>query len=90
MSSIDRDTVLKMAELSRIHLTDAEQKRFTGELGTILDYVSHLPDSATSPEPDHWLRLGDDTPRTCTEPLLDASRTDASGQVVVKAILDRE
>lgn len=39
---MDKDTVNKLAKLSRIELKDDEAERLAGELGTILTYVSDL------------------------------------------------
>ncbi len=42
MSELSRDEVLKLAQLSRLRLTDQEIERFRGELSAILDYVQML------------------------------------------------
>ncbi|MDO8591521.1 MAG: Asp-tRNA(Asn)/Glu-tRNA(Gln) amidotransferase subunit GatC [bacterium] len=42
MSKLTRDAVLKLAQLSRLKLTDEEIERFRGELSSILDYVQML------------------------------------------------
>lgn len=42
MSKLTRDTVLKLAQLSRLKLTDEEIERFRVELSSILDYVEML------------------------------------------------
>lgn len=42
MSKLSRDAVLKLAQLSRLKLTDEEIERFRGELSSILDYVRIL------------------------------------------------
>ena len=42
MSKLSRDAVLKLAQLSRIKLTDEEIERFREELSSILDYVEVL------------------------------------------------
>ena len=39
MSKLSRDAVLKLAQLSRLKLTDEEIERFREELSSILDYV---------------------------------------------------
>ena len=39
---IDQAQVRKVAKLSRLDLTDAEVKEFTGQLSTILDYVEKM------------------------------------------------
>jgi aspartyl-tRNA(Asn)/glutamyl-tRNA(Gln) amidotransferase subunit C len=42
MSKLSRDDVLKLAQLSRIKLTDDEADEFTGEISEILQYVEQL------------------------------------------------
>ena len=42
MSKLSRDAVLKLAQLSRLKLTDEEIERFREELSSILDYVEVL------------------------------------------------
>jgi len=42
MAKLTRDDVLKLAELSRLRLTDDEVDRLIGELSQILDYVETL------------------------------------------------
>jgi aspartyl-tRNA(Asn)/glutamyl-tRNA(Gln) amidotransferase subunit C len=42
MSKLTRDDVLKLAQLSRLKLTDEEIERFRDELSSILEYVEKL------------------------------------------------
>lgn len=42
MSKLSRDAVLKLAQLSRLKLTDDEIERLRQELSSILDYVEML------------------------------------------------
>ncbi|MBI1952344.1 Asp-tRNA(Asn)/Glu-tRNA(Gln) amidotransferase subunit GatC [Candidatus Saccharibacteria bacterium] len=42
MGKLSRDEVLKLAQLSRLKLTDEEIERLRGELSSILDYVETL------------------------------------------------
>lgn len=42
MSKLTRDAVIKLAQLSRLKLTDEEIERFREELSSILDYVRML------------------------------------------------
>lgn len=42
MAKLTREDVLKLARLSRLHLTDEEIVRFQKEVGAILDYVEML------------------------------------------------
>ncbi|OGN28787.1 MAG: asparaginyl/glutamyl-tRNA amidotransferase subunit C [Candidatus Yanofskybacteria bacterium RIFCSPLOWO2_01_FULL_49_25] len=48
MSDITREEVEKIAMLARIKLTDAEKAKLTGELGSILTYVSKLNEIDTT------------------------------------------
>lgn len=45
MSKLSRDDVLKLAQLSRLDLTDDEIDEFTGEISEILQYVEMLQDA---------------------------------------------
>jgi aspartyl-tRNA(Asn)/glutamyl-tRNA(Gln) amidotransferase subunit C len=40
--ALSRETVVKVASLARLELTDAEIELFGGQLGAILDYVTQL------------------------------------------------
>lgn len=42
MPSMDTDLIKNLADLARIELTHEEEKKFTNELGSILEYVSQL------------------------------------------------
>ncbi len=42
MAKLTRDDVLKLARLSRLHLTDEEVERFQKEITAILGYVEQL------------------------------------------------
>jgi aspartyl-tRNA(Asn)/glutamyl-tRNA(Gln) amidotransferase subunit C len=42
MSKLSRDDVLKLTNLSRLKLTDAEIEQFRSELSSILEYVEKL------------------------------------------------
>lgn len=42
MGKLSRDDVLKLAQLSRLSLTDDEVQEFAGELADILTYVEQL------------------------------------------------
>lgn len=42
MADLTRDDILKLAQLSKLHLTDAEVDEFTTEISTILGYVEQL------------------------------------------------
>jgi aspartyl-tRNA(Asn)/glutamyl-tRNA(Gln) amidotransferase subunit C len=45
---IDREQVLKIAQLARLKLSEEEIKNFTGQLGSILDFVKQLDKVDTS------------------------------------------
>ena len=67
--AIDRETVLHVARLARLDLTESEADRLTLELGAILDAVSKVAelDLADVPPTSHPLDLvniwADDEPR---------------------------
>ena len=42
MSKLSREDILKLAQLSRLQLTDAEVTQFESEISTILQYVEQL------------------------------------------------
>ena len=42
MAKLTREDVLKLAQLSRLHLTEEEIEHFTGEISAILGYVEQL------------------------------------------------
>jgi len=42
MAKLTREDVLKLAQLARLDLTDAEVEEFAGELSEILQYVEQL------------------------------------------------
>ena len=48
---IDRQTVVHVADLARIALTDSEIERFTGQISVVLDAVDRLKDVDTSTVP---------------------------------------
>ena len=48
---IDRETVVHVADLARIALTDAEIARFTGQISVVLDAVDRLAEVDTSSVP---------------------------------------
>ena len=56
---IDRDTILKVAELARLDLTEEEKAEFTNQLSDIISYVEKINELDTeSIEPtDHIVEL---------------------------------
>src|SRR5712692_6395459 len=45
---IDRQTIVHVADLARINLTEAEVERFSGQLSVVLDAVARLSEVDTS------------------------------------------
>lgn len=89
---IDRAVVAKMAELSRLELTEDEMARFGTQMGAILNYVASLPPADVSEhhEPAD-LRLEADEPRASpgTNLLRNAVAMER-GLVKVPAILNKD
>jgi aspartyl-tRNA(Asn)/glutamyl-tRNA(Gln) amidotransferase subunit C len=44
MSKLSPNDVLKLARLAKLHLTEDEIERFSGEISAILEYVEQLQD----------------------------------------------
>ena len=63
---IDRATIVHVADLARIGLTDAEIERFTGQLSVVLDAVERLKSVDTS----------EISPTASTLPLVGVQRDD--------------
>ncbi len=94
---MDKTQVLKLAELSRIRLTDAEAEKLSGEFAAILGYVGEVQSvspAAPEPKPEHFpIRnvLREDSegqaPGLHTEKLLHEAPASANGFVKVKKIL---
>ncbi|MCV9388692.1 Asp-tRNA(Asn)/Glu-tRNA(Gln) amidotransferase subunit GatC [Reichenbachiella ulvae] len=47
MSAIDRNTVQKLAHLSRLELSENQEEKMIGDLGAILDWVEQLDEVDT-------------------------------------------
>ena len=68
---IDRDQVLHVARLARLHLSDQELERMPGELSKILDHVEKMDEldldgvEPTSHVVDLTNVLREDVPRPC-------------------------
>jgi aspartyl-tRNA(Asn)/glutamyl-tRNA(Gln) amidotransferase subunit C len=90
MSSISKDQVFHIAQLSRLHLAGSEAEQYASDLAAILDYASHLPELKIKPELS-LLRAEEDTARPYPYPeeLLKNARALESGFVKVPAILDK-
>ncbi|MBL7158052.1 MAG: Asp-tRNA(Asn)/Glu-tRNA(Gln) amidotransferase subunit GatC [Candidatus Omnitrophica bacterium] len=54
---IDKDTVLRVARLSRLILSDKELSQYSGQLGAILEYIDQLNeiDTRNTPPTSHPL-----------------------------------
>lgn len=98
MANLSKEDVLKLARLSRLHLTDEEITQFGDEIGAILKYVEQLQDvDLGGLEPMYQVTgLADvvrpDTVRNYGVPpkdlLKNAPATEA-GLIKVKRMLDR-
>lgn len=65
---ITREEVLKIANLARLKLSETEIGNFTGQLGSILDYVKQLDEVATAEvEPTCFMEPSHDPLRDDTE-----------------------
>lgn len=91
MHSIDETTVKHIANLSRLDLTEDEVARYTPQLEAILDYASHLPEVASHPKIETFLRVDEDVAVERMNPheLLQNAVSMEDGNVKVPAILDR-
>jgi aspartyl-tRNA(Asn)/glutamyl-tRNA(Gln) amidotransferase subunit C len=80
---INRDDVLKIAELARLELTGEETEAFTGQLDAILGYIDQLNELDTSAvEPlSHSTTAASDTEYSRRDDLV----TDSLGQEVAVA-----
>ncbi len=65
---IDRETIVHVADLARIRLTDDEIARFTGQLSVVLDAVARLDEVDT----------GSVLPSASVLPLKDVQREDVA------------
>lgn len=96
---LQRDEILKLAELARLELSDEEVERYTAELGAVLGYIEQLSQvNVTGIEPTSQVTglmnvLRDDEPddalsltREQQESIVPAYR---DGYVVVPAVLDK-
>jgi aspartyl-tRNA(Asn)/glutamyl-tRNA(Gln) amidotransferase subunit C len=87
---MDESRVQHIAALSRLSLSHDEVKQFAGELGSILNYASNLPDLHDHIEASA-LRLEEDVARPYSNPqtLLQNAVALDNGYVKVPAILDK-
>ncbi len=51
MTTLDRDAVHKIAHLARLEITEAEEKQFTTQLSSILEYFEQLSELDTTDVP---------------------------------------
>ncbi len=69
-SRIDTGEVRRIARLARLTLDEGEVLRLAGDLGRILDYVSHVSELSPPPggPPDEHGGLRDDAPEASLAP----------------------
>ncbi|MGK7946446.1 MAG: Asp-tRNA(Asn)/Glu-tRNA(Gln) amidotransferase subunit GatC [Microcystaceae cyanobacterium] len=51
MTTLDRDSVHKIAHLARLDITEAEEQQFTNQLSSILQYFDQLSELDTTDVP---------------------------------------
>jgi aspartyl-tRNA(Asn)/glutamyl-tRNA(Gln) amidotransferase subunit C len=90
MNSLSPEEIGHLATLSRLSLTEEESTHFAEQLGSILEYASHLPEMDVTPDPSH-LRVEEDIAQPCDNPhdLLRNAIALENGYVKVPAILDK-
>lgn len=97
MTKITREDVDKLAELSRIEMSDAEKKEVQADLESILEYVSEIQEVAAD-EPPESERIGvlknvmreDEAPhqeRTYTNDMVESAPQSEGDYIKVKKIL---
>lgn len=100
MSKISRDDLLKLAQLSKLKLSEAELQKFAAELEGILEYVEMLSDvDTTGLEPTYQLsnlkyqhredEIRNDGPyAAATKDLLKNAPASQNNQFQVKRVLE--
>jgi len=94
---IDRDTVMHIAELARLQLTDEEIELYAGQLSQVLAYAQELqavdtdaiPPTASVLPLSNVLRPDEPVPGLPREEVLANAARVADHQFVVDAILDQ-
>lgn len=94
--SLDKDTVAKIARLSRINVTEEEKERLAGELNQILEWVEQLGEVQTDGvEPmtsvvAQNLRMREDavTEGDCRDDVLKNAPESAEGFYVVPKVVE--
>jgi aspartyl-tRNA(Asn)/glutamyl-tRNA(Gln) amidotransferase subunit C len=83
---IDREKVLQIAKLARLHLSEQEIEHFTAQLGSIFEFVEQLNGVDTSGvEPTCFMEPGHDPLRDDSEkPSLPVEETLKNGPSVKK------
>ncbi|MCC6800093.1 MAG: Asp-tRNA(Asn)/Glu-tRNA(Gln) amidotransferase subunit GatC [Anaerolineae bacterium] len=93
---IDRDTVIHIAELARLQLTDEEIELYAGQLSQVLSYAAELqaldteaiPPTASVLPLSNVLRPDEPSPGLSRDEVLANAPRVADYQFVVDAILD--
>jgi aspartyl-tRNA(Asn)/glutamyl-tRNA(Gln) amidotransferase subunit C len=95
LEGMDKKEIEKLAELSKIDLSEDEKEEFSREIDSILSYVSEIQKAAgevSAPElPLHHNALREDvnpyTPGAFTEDILEDAPKTQDGYIKVKKIL---
>lgn len=98
MSKLTKDDILHVAKLAKLEITDAEVKKYTDQLSTVIDYFSELSELDTKDiEPtsqttglENIFRQDEVKPENCLSRDAAVSGTDKifNGYFKVKAILE--
>ncbi len=92
MNGITEDLVRRMAELSRLDVTDEEVARYAQQLNDIVTYASDLPTLDNATDTTVVMMGGDDVVVSTDKPadLLQNAVAVEDGYVKVPAILNKE
>lgn len=97
MTKLSKSDVKRLSDLAKLHLTDSELERFSGEFSSILDYVEQLKDADTEGlKPTYQVNRLSTVTRTDTLADYQTSQADLmknlpktrEGQVEVKRVLE--
>ncbi|MDP3784964.1 MAG: Asp-tRNA(Asn)/Glu-tRNA(Gln) amidotransferase subunit GatC [bacterium] len=93
---ISREDIKKLAELARIRLTEAEEKKLEKDLQKILAYVEKLKevDVSNVPEMTHAIDIknvfrDDDVQHSVSDNLVEQFPEEERGYLKVKGVFDR-
>lgn len=95
--ALTREEVIKISQLARIELTEAEVKKLQVELSSILDYIDQLNEIDTTDVAataqvtglENQLRPDVVTDVYSREDMLDSAIDQAEGHVVVKSVFNK-